>query len=240
MLLAIDTSTCSASVALCEGERCHAEQWTEGGGGHGGALIPLIAGCCAMAGITAAALTGVAVAVGPGAFTGLRVGIATAQAVAMARRIPLVGVSSLAAMARHLVGGAPSRCATAMVAVPLVAVPLFDARRGEIYGAAYAVATGHELIPPTLATPDEFARQVTQLDGTVCCFGDGWVRYQPLIASVIGHRLVPPEPAMHRPSARFVAAIGAARLQAGDDDPVATVLPQYLRPSYAEKQREGA
>ncbi len=147
MLLALDTATPLVTVALHDGERVVVEHSSEQPMKHGEHLAPLIARAMDEAGIVRQDLTAVAVGVGPGPFTGLRVGIVTARTLGFVLDIPVYGACSLDAIALEVVetGAAPGSF--------LVAT---DARRKEVYLASYD-ADGRRLEGPVVARPAEVA-----------------------------------------------------------------------------------
>lgn len=180
-------------------------------------------------GILPADLALVGVGRGPGGFTGVRVGLATAVGLGLGLGIPVWPVSSLAALAQH---AAHSASPGGLI------VPLLDARRGEVYGAAYRVGTYGEteaVLAPRVATCDSLLSAVREAAGEASApalvFGSGALTYQ--VASP-----VPPD--WHRASARHVAALAAlAWDRAGRDDAAAPAVdPIYLRKSDAELERE--
>jgi tRNA threonylcarbamoyl adenosine modification protein YeaZ len=134
LLLAIDTATSAITVALHDGERVLAESNTLDARGHGEYLAPGIVEVLTRAGLATADVSAVVVGTGPGPFTGLRVGLVTAQTFAFARGIPVFGVCSLDAMAHQawledLAGELGQSCVVAT-----------DARRKEVYWARYEVS----------------------------------------------------------------------------------------------------
>ena len=147
MLLAFDTATPLVTVALHDGERVVVEHTSEQPMKHGEHLAPLIARAMAEAQIVRQDLTAIAVGVGPGPFTGLRVGLVTARTLAFVLEIPVYGVCSLDAIALEVVE------TTAPGGGFLVAT---DARRKEVYLASYD-DTGQRLAGPVVTRPDEVA-----------------------------------------------------------------------------------
>jgi tRNA threonylcarbamoyladenosine biosynthesis protein TsaB len=164
----------------------------------------------------------IAVGIGPGSFTGLRIGIATARALAQAREIPLAPVGSLAALARGISEGAVRG---------RPALPVFDARRGEAFAALFQ--DGDELWPPFVAGPDELAAQLRELDRTPLAAGDGALRFAAELEAA-GATVAPPEDPIHRVAARHVCAVGEAAVEAPTDH----IQPLYLRPPDAKRWRE--
>jgi tRNA threonylcarbamoyladenosine biosynthesis protein TsaB len=163
-----------------------------------------------------------AVGIGPGSFTGLRVGIATAKALALSRGLPLSGVGTLDALARGFEEGAGDRDRLAVL----------DARRGEVAAALYSV-DGEALWGPLLATPDELAERIAGLERAVLCGGSGAVRFRQQLTSRAVEIPDDADPA-HRVAARHICAPAA---MAGEDES-ASVAPIYLRPPDAERWRE--
>jgi tRNA threonylcarbamoyladenosine biosynthesis protein TsaB len=168
------------------------------------------------------AIDRIAVGVGPGSFTGLRIGIATARALAQARGISIAPVSSLAALAR----GISESDATAP------ALPLIDARRGEVFAALYD-AGGAEVWPPFVALPAELADRLQTMDWTPLAAGDGALRFGAELEAA-GATVAPPENPIHRVAARHVCAVGEAAIEATPDQ----IQPLYLRPPDAKRWLE--
>jgi tRNA threonylcarbamoyladenosine biosynthesis protein TsaB len=228
-LLAIETATDLVGAALwCDGavaERSHL-----GGRAHGELLAPVIEEVCALSGCTLADVDALAVDIGPGLFTGLRVGMATAKALGQALGVGIVGVTSLdilAAGALEVAG--PERAARV--------VSVVDARRREVFAAAYDFAAG-PVDPadvrddrPEALTPDELVTWLVEraTAAPVLVVGDGAVRYLDLLAPLAGidvglaGELTSPSPAtLARLALRRLAA-GAAPTPAGD------LAPDYRR-----------
>ena len=147
MLLALDTATPLVTVALHDGERVLVEHSSEVPMKHGEHLAPLIARCLDDAGLVRQDLTAIAVGVGPGPFTGLRVGLVTARTLGFVLEIPVYGVCSLDVVALEVVGTG-SASGSFLVAT--------DARRKEVYLASYD-ADGHRLEGPVVTRPADVA-----------------------------------------------------------------------------------
>jgi len=161
----------------------------------------------------------IAVGVGPGSFTGLRIGIATARALSQARGLPLVAVSSLEALARGAAADAE------------LVVAVLDARRGEAFAAAWR--GGRLVMPAAALSPDALSEQVAALHGTALAVGDGAVRFRgPLEAA--GALVPPDEDGAHRLRAEHVCRLGATGNPIDRD----ALLPDYLRePDAVPRQR---
>jgi tRNA threonylcarbamoyladenosine biosynthesis protein TsaB len=164
----------------------------------------------------------IAVGVGPGSFTGLRIGISTARALAQARQIPIAPAGSLAALARGISEGGSEA----------LVLPVIDARRGEAFAALFG-GDGEELWAPFVTPPGELAARVEGLDETVLTAGDGALRFAAELEAA-GATVAPPEDPIHRVAARHVCAVGEAATEATPDQ----IQPLYLRPPDAKKWLE--
>jgi tRNA threonylcarbamoyladenosine biosynthesis protein TsaB len=165
----------------------------------------------------------IAVGVGPGSFTGLRIGVATARALAQSLGLEVAPVGSLAALARGI-GELPEAGDSPRLAV-------LDARRGQAFAAVHD-AEGAEVLAPAVVSPEELARLAAGLPGAPLAAGDGAVRFRRELeaAGVV----VPADDAAHRIAARHICALAlgvSAR-------PAAEIKPIYLRPPDAELWRE--
>ena len=220
-VLGIDTSTLMGSVALLDGEVVVAEYSLSVSTTHSERLLSTIHRLFDESGSTVTALDALAIAVGPGSFTGLRIGLATAKGLALASGHPLVGVPTLDALA----WGVP------FAAYPVC--PLLDAKKGEVYTALYRHRHRdlERLTEYRALSPD---RLLMELEGPICFLGDGVLAYRERIVEVMGDRAYFVPPPRSYPSGACVAELGARRLAQGDlGDPVALV-PMYVRPSEAE------
>lgn len=216
-VLAVETSTLAGGVALLDGESVRGEYVLDVRTTHSERLMSAIDRVLSDAGWTARDLEGLAVAVGPGSFTGLRIGLSTVKGLALALGIPVAPVPTLDAMAASL----PWAC--------LPVCPVIDARKREVYtclyrwdGAGMRREWEYLAIPP-----DELARR---LDEPVILLGDGALAVHTPLA-----RLAPAPSRM--PSPAFVGHLGLERLRAGSTVAAADLAPLYLRPSEAELKR---
>lgn len=223
-VLSIDTTSPCGSVALSEGGRMVAQEQQAEGGTHAERLLHAIQGLFDAAAWSASSVQGIAVAIGPGSFTGLRIGIATAKALSLAGGIPIAGVSSLAALAENGRGH------------PGTVVPLIDARRGELYASAWrADAQGRfvEELPEGVAPPGVVAERLAAIPGELLLLGDGARAYGAALLHALGDRARIAQGPMLLPQAHHLALLARQRLEAGGDD-VAMLLPNYIRRSDAE------
>jgi len=222
-LCAIDTSTLVASVAIVNDNTVLAHRDSDVDT-HSDNLLALIDEACKAAGVTIAELDAVAVGLGPGSFTGLRIGMATAKGLAYAANKPLHGVSSLAALAVDVAeAGADS---SALI------VPVLDARRGEVFAGVYRRDDGHlsAVASECVLAPEALAGHVREAapEGTeIVVGGDAVELYAEALAGV-GRVVGGPR----TPSATRVAEVC---LQAESRvDILVTGAPVYIRPSEAE------
>ncbi|HEY6562656.1 MAG TPA: tRNA (adenosine(37)-N6)-threonylcarbamoyltransferase complex dimerization subunit type 1 TsaB [Polyangiaceae bacterium] len=191
-LLGIETSTRRGSVALIEGEALVAAAEHAEPNAHAEKLLPLIEQLMAEAGWARSSLERVAVGVGPGSFTGLRVGVALAQGIGLGLDIPVVGVGSLRSMARAL-----------PATDQRIRYPMLDARRNELFLAAYS-PDGAELEAPRAVPRAELEAHLASLAGR----GPYVVLGEVCAEFALSHRISSPDTDL--PHALWAARIGAA------------------------------
>lgn len=229
-VLALDTATLVASSAVVSDGRVVAERDARVTT-HSEKLLPLVDELLAEARLEPAALDLVACGAGPGSFTGLRIGLATAKGLAFALGKPLVVASSLAALALE----AEDECQ----ASGALALALLDAKKQEVYAGLYhmrpegPIPVGAERV----IGPEALVGHVSQLasGAPVVVVGDGAAAY-PDAAARCGRILAP---ARGTPRARAVARLALARVAQGTPDELATAAPTYIRASEAELKWDG-
>jgi tRNA threonylcarbamoyladenosine biosynthesis protein TsaB len=226
-ILAFDTCTLIGSAAVVIDGEVMAEVSALVRATHGETLLPHLERVLASAGLGLSEIDVFAVGIGPGSFTGVRIGLATAKGLALAENKPIVGVTSLRTLARGIMGGAGLR------------VPVLDAHKGEVYTAAYEVDAHGELserIPPFHAPPADAAAALLRAaqqeplwlaGGGIERYGDAF--WQPL--SALARRApklcdVPRAACLAHEAARILASEGPSDL--------AMLEPLYLRPSDAK------
>ncbi|HEX6460999.1 MAG TPA: tRNA (adenosine(37)-N6)-threonylcarbamoyltransferase complex dimerization subunit type 1 TsaB [Thermoleophilaceae bacterium] len=218
-VLGFDTSTAATSVCVLRAdgeafERIPTDEDLLGPPGHARELMPGVAQALADAGLEYGDLDALAVGVGPGKFTGLRIGVATARALAHAEDIPVHPVSSLAALAAGI--DAEER------------LPLIDARRGELFAALYRGAD--EVWPPFAAPPQALLERLREAAFTVVTAGDGSLRFRQELEAG-GIHIAPA-------GAHAVRGLHICRLAAqAPAVPPEAVVPNYLRDPDAKPQR---
>jgi tRNA threonylcarbamoyladenosine biosynthesis protein TsaB len=220
IVLGFDTATSSTAVGLrmTDGETLNLRDDPGEGErpGHTTRLLAMAGELLAEAGIGWSALDRIAVGVGPGRFTGLRVGIATARGLAQSLEVELVGVSSLRALAE-----------TAAEEDTLV-LAMIDARRGEVFLATYA--TTGELMSPRALAPEDLGSIVTQAKGRWLAVGDGAVRYRGHLETA---GVVVPEDCspLHEVSAEAICNLGVSAPAVAAYE---AIVPDYRRRPDAE------
>ena len=219
LVLAFDTATPVASVALLEEDRVVASRYFDVGSQHSRRLFVEMSQLFEISDRNWGELGLVATTTGPGSFTGLRIGLSAAKGVCLARSIPLVGISTLEALAGRL---------------PYARFPvwsLLDARRGQVYAAPFKTAGGY---PKALDDPRTLAPEVLmeELVGTEALFiGRGAIVYRALLSGLEGAHFSPNQIAS--PDAATVGWLGMTKLSRGEVLDPKVAEPEYLRSSIA-------
>ncbi|KJS88871.1 MAG: hypothetical protein JM58_00160 [Peptococcaceae bacterium BICA1-8] len=224
IILSIDSATPVAGVALIDNNKILAENFLNTGNTHSEKLLPLIKQTLEGAKLELKNIDGIAVSIGPGSFTGLRIGLATAKALSQVTGIKLVAIPTLDALAQNLAG------------IDQLVCPILNARKGEVYTALYH-SNGMELVRQseyTALSPFALCSQLKDLKKPVTFLGDGVFEYKEIIASQLGgqahwaplHQLLP--------RAASLAVLGLKELEQGKTENIFTLKPFYLRKSEAE------
>jgi tRNA threonylcarbamoyladenosine biosynthesis protein TsaB len=208
-LLALDTSITRGSVALLSSGAVTSRSY-DGAGDHAERILDEASKLLADQGLTPRDIRAIAICVGPGSFTGVRVGVATAKAIALATGAPLVTASSLELLAASYEGAEPG---------PRVAI--LDARRGEVFVGVYT-REGQPLLADQHLAVSALGPLVASLPGAPVLLG-WWPEGAELGAA---RRSEPSEV----PSAEILARVGLARLERGEVASTADLEPLYLRP----------
>jgi tRNA threonylcarbamoyladenosine biosynthesis protein TsaB len=229
LILGIDTTTLSCSVALLQDEALLAEATLNIKKTHSERLMPLLDNLLKESGIERETINAIAVAAGPGSFTGLRIGVSTARALAQALGIPAVAVCTLDALAEA-------------VPVPGTLIcPLLDARRSQVYTALYRrnKENPHQLITllqPTAIVLDDLIAAIISYNESVVFIGEGLNSYSAELEMSLpaGKAIIAPAP-FRVCRASLVALAGRRLLALNPTASYREVLPIYLRQPEAER-----
>lgn len=221
-ILALDTATMVSGVALASRGEIKAELTLQIGKTHSELLLPHIKALLQMAGVEKKSLRAVAVSIGPGSFTGLRIGLATAKALAYALKIPLIGVPTLEALAYGI--AAPG----------VVLAPLLDAQKGNVYHAAFSWEQEglQEVLPASVGPIDAVLEELGALSLPVLAVGEAAVLHSGKILDKNGVFLAPGHTVISRASS--VALLGETMLERGEIADLMQMEPLYVRRSEAE------
>jgi tRNA threonylcarbamoyladenosine biosynthesis protein TsaB len=227
LLLGLDTATRRIGVVLASDQEVLARVELAGTGRHGAprhaeALAPAIEYCCRETRVAVAQLSAIAVGIGPGMFTGLRVGVTTAKVLAQSLRIPVVPIPSLDILAY------PLRHARSLV------VPTIDARRNELYYAIYRPVPGgvQRESDYELGTPDDLAVELDARGEDALLCGDGVLHFPAPFRAHARFEVAGPSHAA--PDLAALAELAIARYQREEFCQPQEVVPMYLRRSDAE------
>ena len=222
LILGIETATVQAGCAIGGHEGVLASAHSAKGKRHAENLTPAIEFICEQAQIELSEIGLVAVDVGPGLFTGLRVGVATAKAIAFALRVPMIGVSSLDLLAF------PVRFS------PRLIVAAIDARRNELYYAFYRQVPGgvQRISEHAVGSADDLASELLAIGEEVLLVGDGAHRYREAFDGLAKVEIV--DPGNSYPSAASLVQLAHARALREDFTQIDAIEPIYLRRPDAE------
>lgn len=222
-VLAFDTATAACSVAVVTDDGVAAEITHHGGNTHARQLMVMIETVLSRSGVAMGDLDGFGVTVGPGSFTGVRIGVSSAQGLAAATGKPAVGISSLAALAAQAAGTGP-RCA------------MLDARRKEVYAAVYLPdGFGFKVAWPACAASP--ANLVPQLPAGCIYIGSGAVRYIEVISHHDPTAMFAQDTALNTISAVTIGRLAMDKMKQSGDGPLPMPIPRYIRKSDAERNR---
>lgn len=223
LLLAIESATMCGSVAILSGDRCLVENSVATANTHSRRLIQQVDQVMRETELDWHQIDGIAVSLGPGSFTGLRIGLSIAKGLAMASGRPLLGVSTLDGLAKQIV---------AMPGCPVCA--LLDARKKEVYAAFYVgdadgipTRTG----PDMVITPSELAALIKTRTILV---GDGASAYRNLLAETLGEKAIFTPVSSFFPRAATIGRLAAPMFADHDFIDPGDAVPIYVRPSDAE------
>ena len=226
LMLAFETTAKACSVALHDGQKLLAESVQNSGLTHSQTLMVMAEDLLKVCGKTAADVTHLAVAAGPGSFTGVRIGVSAAKGFAWGAELPVYGVSTLEAMARFL-GVADGHVCCCM-----------DARRNQVYNALFLSENGKltRICEDRAIALADLKVELQHIDGPIYLVGDGAALAFKSLSAEVPNLILPPEHRVHqRASGVALAALEAiGRGESGDG---AALQPNYLRMSQAERER---
>ena len=226
LILAFETSAKAASTALLEDGRLLGESYQNTGLTHSQTLMVMAENLLKQCGKTVADVNAVAVAAGPGSFTGVRIGVAAAKGFAWGGEVPCYGVSTLEAMALSLGAYQGYVC------------PVMDARRSQVYNALFYVNQGQleRITEDRAISLEQLKQELLALKEPVFLVGDGSILTYRTLSEEVPNLVLPPEHRMHQ-RAVGVALLAAQKIAAGEPGDGAALTPNYLRLSQAERER---
>lgn len=224
LILALDSTAIVASVALCRDERVIASFTVKNGNTHSETLLPMVEAVLKSAGITVADIDLFACSVGPGSFTGVRIGTATIKGLAFGQNKNCLGVSTLESLAENLVPFNGIIC------------PVMNARRGQVYNALFRCEGGAlvRLCEDRALSVTELAAELAEQGVPFALCGDGVAEFERLAPNSAP---VSVPRALEDQSAVSVAKVALRRANAGESGTDAELVPVYLRLPQAERER---
>ena len=233
-ILGLDSSGLVASVAIVEDEIVRAEYTTDYKKTHSQTLMPMLDEISKMIDLDLSSVDAIAVAAGPGSFTGLRIGAATAKGLGLALNIPLIEVPTLAGLAYNLWGSSAYVC------------PIMDARRNQVYAGIYKFVSKdcdyemETVCEQCVIDINELIEKLNKLGGNVIFLGDAVSVYSDVIRNGVKVEYSFAPAGNNRQRAASVAALGAKYFAQGKTVSASEHQPEYLRKSQAERERENA
>ena len=226
LTLAFETSAKAGSVALLDGRKLLGESYQNTGLTHSQTIMTMAKDLIAACGHTPQDVEAVAVAAGPGSFTGVRIGVAAAKGFAWGKELPCYGVSTLEAMALNL------------GAYEGLVVGVMDARRSQVYTATFRAEQGvlHRLTDDRAISLEQLGSELAEETAPIYLVGDGSSLTYNTLKTTVPNLILPPEHRMHQRAAG-VGLAAAAMIEAGAPGNGAELNPNYLRLSQAERER---
>lgn len=227
MILAIDSSSLVASVAIADEENIIAEYTVNLKKTHSQTLLPMIQEMFEMTGLDKKALKAIAVTEGPGSFTGLRIGAATAKGLALALEIPVIGVSTIETMANNF-----NYCNK-------LVCPIMDARRDQVYTGIYDCSAGQPkaLVEDCAISIEQLIDRLTSMQQGVIFVGDGIPAFRETIDKTLTVEHYYARQNLNRQRASALAVLAFMRLAEGQTVSSDMFAPKYFRLSQAERER---
>lgn len=227
-ILGIESSSLVASAAIVTDDILTAEYTVNFKKTHSQTLLPMIDEIVRMTETELETIDAIAVSGGPGSFTGLRIGSATAKGLGLALKKPLIHIPTVDAMAWNLWGARGLVC------------PIMDAKRNQVYTGIYRMENGLEAVKEQCAMDmGALAEELNRLGESVIFLGDGVPVYKEIIEECVKVSVVFAPAHLNRQRAAAVAALGAIYFAEGKTETAAEHGPDYLRKSQAERERLG-
>jgi len=229
LILAIDSSTPVAGIALLDEEKLIREEFINYKKTHSETLMPMVDEILRGCDKSLADLSALAVTIGPGSFTGLRIGLAAVKGLSMAAGLPVVGISTLDVLAHNIAYSGALIC------------PVLNARKQEVYTAFYdnCGCFPQRLSEEMACSPQEFAGlalKEAQERGCdkITLLGDGYYPYREIFADCLGDRLLTAPSHLMLVRASALGSLAVERAARGDFDEISSMRPRYVRLSEAE------
>lgn len=224
LVLGIDSSSISCSCAIIKDEELISEVYLNTGKKHSEQLLPVIDKALQNAKLKIKDIDLIAITIGPGSFTGLRIGLATAKALAQAVDKKIIGISTLDALAYK------AQNYNGFI------VPILNAKRNEFYSAVYKEENGEfkKIESEHTIRPEDLIEKLKDLPGEFCFLGDGVAEYRNLIKEGLEERAKFFRSMDIYIEARHVAALGLEKFNKGVEDDYYNLKPFYIRKSEAE------
>lgn len=233
-ILAIDSSGLVASVAIVTEEECIAEYTVNYKKTHSQTLLPMLDAISAMIDLDGSSIDAIAVAKGPGSFTGLRIGSATAKGLAAAWKKPIIPIPTVDALAYNCYGSDKLIC------------PLMDARRSQTYTGLYKFVRRNDtydmgvIVPQTVVDIEQIANDINVRGEEVIFLGDGVPVFAEKLQEIMRVPYSFAPPSCNRQRAALVGTLGISYYKQGCMEKPEEHAPEYLRLSQAERERKEA
>lgn len=221
IILGIETATMTGGLALIDEEKLISEYTLNMKTTHSSRLMPALDWILKDASLNKNQIDGIAISIGPGSFTGLRIGLATAKGLAMGLNIPLVTVPTLDALAYNVTYSPYQIC------------PVLDARKKEVYSAIFRYENGiiARKSPYQVISPDEL---ISQINEKTIMLGDALNIYGEIFLEKLGGLAIFAHNSQRLPRASVIAELGLVKLKAGEIADLASSEPLYIRRADAE------
>jgi len=223
-ILGINTSTKFCNLGLIEDEDVLIEYTINGlKKKHSSILVPAIRDLLKTIGLKMEEINGIAISIGPGSFTGLRIGLCVAKGLCYARSLPLLGITTLDAMVFPL------------KEIPYLICPVLESKKDEIYDVVFRGGDSlHRVMDYKCEDIQSLLVRLSPLKEKIIFLGDGIKKYRDNIKEKIGKDALFIDSQLNLPVATSIAFLGLNKLKKGEEDDISTITPFYLRKSEAE------